>query len=141
MNMKLFYDGEFSGMTPENCKDALEFIVASENACVGTMNENGTPRLSVITNLPGQQVNCLYFATDINSQKAKNLIANPFCELLYTNGHGQVILTGSIEVITDTEARKARWLPWMNEFFSDGPEGETMCLLKFTPQKVRAMIM
>jgi len=141
MNPKLFYMGEIGGMSPENRKEVLEFVINQVYTVISTSNPKTGARVSAVSNLPGQELETLYFATDSDSEKVKNLKATSHCELMYTDGQSQVILGGKIEIITDVETKKTKWLPWMKGHFPDGPEGDKLCFLKFTTQYVRATIL
>jgi len=140
MNFKLFYVGEAKSMQPEDIKTAEEFIAGQNHAVIATGNNEAGARVSGLSHLPGQSMQELCFATDSNSEKVKNLTNNPMCEILYTDGNGQVILSGKMEVFTDAETKKSKWMEHMIHHFPEGPDG-TFCVLKFKPVSVRAMIM
>lgn len=140
MNFKLFYIGEAKNMSAEDTKTAEEFIAGQNHAVIATSSNESGARVSGLSHLPGQSIHELCFATDSNSQKVKNMTENPVCEILYTDGNGQVILTGKMEIFTDLETKKSRWHDDMIYHFPDGPDG-TFCVLKFEPEAVRAMIM
>jgi len=140
MDLKLFYMGDSSGMNEEQRKTALDFIVSREYITFATDNKETGPRLSALNNLPGQKITELYFGTDVNSQKVKNLWDNPVCEIMYTDGCSQIMLSGKATVVNDPEIKKEKWQPEMIEHFTDGPEGEVYCVIKFEPFGVRAMI-
>lgn len=140
MNFKLFYIGEAKNMSAEEKRTAEEFIEGKGHAVIATSSKDAEARVSGLSHLPGQSMEELCFATDSNSQKVKNMTENPMCEILYTDGNGQVILSGKMEVFTDPETKKAKWMDYMIQHFPDGPDG-TFCVLKFKPMAVRAMIM
>lgn len=141
MELKLFYVGEADNMNGQQATDALEFITGLEYGVIATNNPETGARLSALNNMPGQTLKALYYGTDLNSQKVANIQADPRCEMMYTNGAGsQIMLTGKAEILTDIETKKAFWQEWMNEFDPEGPEGTTMCIVRFTPEKIRAML-
>lgn len=136
----MFYMGNFDGMINRNVEDAAEFILSCRYATLATSHPETGARLSALSNLQGQCVGELFFATDVNSQKVANIRQNPVGELMFTNGESQIILRGKMEVLTDPASRKAKWQDWMTNYFPDGLEGSTMCVIKFTTAAVRAML-
>lgn len=139
--MKLFHMGNIAGMATNDILTTENLIKACELAVIGTTDKETGARLSVLNNLPGQNIKELYFATDVNSHKVKNIWENPSGEVLFSQEHSQVCLSGTFEVQTDMESKEAKWEDYMIDFFTDGLEGETFCVLKFKTSAVRIMIM
>lgn len=141
MEMTLFYLGEISGMSETQVAEAEKFITGLIYGIVATNNTETGARLSALNNLRGQKLHTLHFGTDSTSQKAKNIAADPRMEVMYTDGNGgQVMLSGTAEILTDTETKEGLWEEWMNEYSPEGPSGTGMCIIRFTPRSVRAMI-
>ncbi|MCD7977782.1 MAG: pyridoxamine 5'-phosphate oxidase family protein, partial [Tannerellaceae bacterium] len=110
MNFKLFYIGEPAAMPAEDKKTAEAFIAGLAYAVLGTCSHESGARLSGLSHFPGANLEQLCYATDCNSQKVKNLQENPVCEIMYTDGNGQVILTGKMEICTDPETKRTYWV-------------------------------
>lgn len=138
--MKLFYMGNLEEMTAQDKKEAESFIAAREYGIIATSDSKTGARLSALANLPGSTLNESYYATEIDTQKVKNIQENPRCEFMYTDGHGQIMLSGKAQIINDVESKKAIWMDWMEEYFPGGPESSKMCIVKFTTESVRAML-
>jgi general stress protein 26 len=141
MEFKVFYVGDVSGLSEQQQKEAEAFVVALPHGVIATNNKESGARLSALSNLlPGQTLGELTFVTDTTSQKVANIRQNPLIELLFTDGNGLVVLSGNAKTYTDPETKKAVWQPWMTEHFPDGVEGNTLCVIKFHPASIRAMI-
>lgn len=140
MELRLFYMGLVSGMFEEQLMVANEFINAQMYAVVATVNADLQPRISNLNNLPGQKTGELFFATDAGSTKVANIKNNPVAEVMYTDGNGQLMLSGSMEIVTEPEIKKAFWADEMSEHYPGGAEGDVFCVLKFTPVSARIMI-
>lgn len=140
MELTVFHVGEISGMKADDMKDVEEFVSACPYVIIATNNKDTGARLSALAPLPGSSMEGIYFATDAKSQKVVNLLHNPDCEIIFTDGQSQVIYSGKGEVFTDMETKKAKWMDWMIDYFPDGVEGETMCVLKFVPSSARIML-
>lgn len=141
MGLKLFYFGEISGMTAEQVKDAEEFIRGLVHGIIATNNPETGARLSAQNNLDGQTLETLHFGTETTSQKVKNIQADPRMEVMYTDANGgQVMLAGTAEIVTDTETKQALWQEWMNEYSPEGATGTNLCIIRFKPKSIRAMV-
>lgn len=141
MEFKLFYSGEISGMSAGQVKDVEEFIKGLIFGIVATNNPEQGARLSALNNLAGQTLETLHFGTDSTSQKVKNIQVDPRMEVMYTNVEGgQIMLAGTAEIVTDTDTKKALWQEWMNEYAPEGPVGNGICIIRFKPKSIRAMI-
>ena len=141
MNLRLFFDGNVNALTAQQVKDIEDFITPIQYVTIATLNSETGVRLSVLSSLPGQKVNELYFITDLISQKAKNILANPGAEISYsTEMQGLVIFKGKVDILTDTETKKAKFMPWVNEFFPKGVEDENYCVLKLNVESIRAQL-
>jgi len=142
MEMKFFYVGNVSDMSPEQKEIAVDFIRSLEYGIIATNNPETGARLSALNNLEGQTLKAMHFGTEFTNQKVRNIELDPRCEFMYTNANGgQIMLSGKAQILTDTESKRKLWQEWMNEFAPDGPEGKAMCIIRFTPEKVRGMIM
>lgn len=141
MEMKLFYLGNVTDMSEEQNKEVETFITGFEYGIIATNHPENGPRLSALNNLTGQSPKQLHFATDATSQKVKNIQLDSRCEFMYANmNSGQVMLSGKAEIVTDLETKKALWQEWMNEYSPEGPEGDGICIIRFVPETIRAMI-
>ncbi|MCD7898750.1 MAG: pyridoxamine 5'-phosphate oxidase family protein [Bacteroides sp.] len=141
MEMKLFYLGEISGMNANQVKDAEEFIKSRVYGIIATNNPETGARLSALNNLIGQTLETLHYGTNSTSQKVKNILADPRCEVMYTNEDGgQLMLAGTAEIVTDTAVKESLWEEWMNEYSPEGPAGNGICVIRFKPESIRTMI-
>lgn len=141
MELKLFYFGEVSGMTKEQVAEAEKFIMGFEYGFFATCNPETGARLSALNNLVGQTLQHLHFGTESSSQKVKNILADPRCEVMYgAMDGGQIQIAGRAEIVTDVELKHALWTDWMNEYSPEGPAGDGICIIRFVPESIRAMV-
>lgn len=141
MEMTLFCLGEISQMSEQQRNEVEKFIKSLEFGIIATNNPETGARLSALNNLAGQTLQQLHYGTESSSQKVKNILLDPRCEVMYTNAAGgQIMLSGTAEIITDTETKKRLWQEWMNEYSPEGPEGNGVCIICFNPVSIRAMI-
>lgn len=140
MELSLFHIGPVNNMDAEQTENTEKFINNLVHTVIATVNADGTPRLSNLNNLPNQTLKRLLFATDSQSTKISNIRLNPYCELMYTDGNSQVILTGHTTLLEDKENKKALWNDQMYNYFPEGPESGHFCLIEFTPVVTRIML-
>lgn len=141
MDLKLFYLGEIADMTEAQIIEVEKLITSQIHGIVATNNPETGARLSALNNLRGQHLGALHYGTDATSQKAKNIAADPRFEVMYTDGNGsQVMLSGKAEILTDTATKESLWEEWMNEYSPEGPTGNGICIIRFKPESIRAMI-
>ena len=67
--------------------------------------------------------------------KTKDFIKNPKAGVAFYEGHDSVTLTGTIEVVSDVEEKKALWVDWFYEHFPKGVDDPEYCILKFTAEQ------
>ena len=140
MDLKLFHMGDIKQLNVEQVKTTEDFINSLMYTVIATNNPQTGARISNLNNMPGQKLDKLYFATDSASKKAANIKADPRCELMYTNGNSQLMLSGKAMVIEDKAVKNAKWIDFMYDHFPDGPEGEQFCLIEFTSESARIML-
>ena len=140
MELKLFHMGGIESLNNEQKTIATEFINKQAYTVIATNNSQTGVRLSCLSNMPEQKLDTLYFGTDSASTKIANIKSNAQCEILYTDGNSQLMLSGNAVVITDIEIKKSKWIDMMYEHFKDGPESEEYSLIEFRTSQARIML-
>jgi predicted transcriptional regulator YdeE/general stress protein 26 len=132
--------GGIAGLSDEQKKTAEDFINAQMYGVVATNHPDTGARLSCLNNMPGQTMGKLYFATDSASSKIANILSDPRCEVMYTDGNSQMFLKGKAVVVDDKALKKAKWVDYMYDYFKEGPDGAQYCLVEFIPDEARIML-
>ncbi len=102
--------------------------------------DRGKPRLRPVSPVATEGFT-VYVASLRSSHKTGELAANPAVELCYLDdGHDQVRIEGTVEVVTDVERRRKVWdaNPLLRGFLGtiDNPE---FMLYRIVPERVRFM--
>jgi len=137
-----FYQKKIEDLTDIDRKEVENFISKCQSTVIATNNTETGTRLSVLSNIPGQKANELYFITDVRSNKARNLAVDKNAQLLmYIDNEAEMVFQGEVEFEHKLSVIKEKWQDWANEFFPNGPEDEHLCLMKFMTKEVRAFFM
>ncbi len=77
----------------------------------------------------------IWFYTDINSTKVKDILNDSEVRLLYADPHTNKYLDiqGEAEVVTDRVLIAQMWNPVVKIWFPEGAEDPDLCLLKIVP--------
>ena len=86
-------------------------------------------------------VKSFYFSTNTSSMRVKQYLANPKASIyFYHKGlikYVGVMLTGTMEVLTDQESKNMIWKKGDKLFYKKGVTDPDYCVLKFTATKGR----
>lgn len=104
-------------------------------AVIATIDENGFPRASTISNLKTESIKHAWFATGLSTGKARCIRLNNKAGLCYCDGNNNVTLMGRIEILTEPEIKKEMWIDWFIHHFPGGDTDPEYCILKFTAEK------
>ena len=84
---------------------------------------------------------CFYFTTNTSSMRSQQFMKNPKASIYFYNKgrfrYEGVMLTGTMEVLQDEEAKKEIWRPGDTVFYKQGVTDPDYCVLKFTAIKGR----
>lgn len=72
----------------------------------------------------------LWFFTYEDSEKVRELQANPSCNVAFNSKNSWVSLSGTAELVNDTDKAKQLWQPLLKAWFPNGLETPGLRLLK-----------
>ncbi|MCC8018846.1 MAG: pyridoxamine 5'-phosphate oxidase family protein [Rikenellaceae bacterium] len=140
MGHKLKYSGQVDRMTDEQIDKALRFINKCRYCILGTVNSEDGVHLSILTTQEKQELKELWYITRTSTQKVVDIRTNPRCEVLYTDNDNQITINGTAEIVTEPILKKMMSNIWVKKYIPEGPESDEMSLIKFTPEKIDAVI-
>ena len=76
----------------------------------------------------------LYFATDLESPKVKQLEANPQVGVVLQDGKREIFLSGHARVSTDRKLSDRLWSEAWKIWFPKGKDDPTLCILIVEPE-------
>ena len=123
-------------------KEIEQFISRRKISFVCSVDREGYP--NVKTMLKPRKRNGLkefWFSTNTSSMRVRQYLENPrasiyFCRKGLIRYEG-VMLTGTMEVLTDQASREMIWRRGDNVFYRKGVTDPDYCVLKFTAEKGR----
>ena len=105
-------------------------------AVLSLIDENGYPTSSVLTIVKAEGINWLTFATSPDSNKAKRIAKCSSAGVCIASSEYNISLVGTIEIVTDLEAKKDMWLEPMNDGSHwSGYDDPNFCVLKFNTER------
>ena len=112
-----------------------------ESYCVlALMDEEGNPTASTITASKAEGIRRLYFGTGLGSNKAMRIRrCGRACVCFNTGGAYNISLSGTIEIVTDTEVKADMWYDGLKNHFS-GPDDPNYCVLRFTADRFNLLV-
>ena len=119
---------------------ALELLEKCEIISLASIEENGFPRSVPLSKIKTEGLNTVWFATGTSSEKTQNFAKNNKAGISFFEGGNSVVETGTIEIVTDPETKKALWQDWFIEHFPKGVTDPEYCILKFTGDKATLWI-
>ncbi len=131
-------------------KASVELIETTQAAYLTTMGPDGYPHTRAMLNLRNReqypnQVNLfaqhqddlmIYFSTNTLSRKIREIKSNPRASVYYCHPeqfHG-LTLIGDIEIVDDSEIRKALWNEGWERYYPQGPDDPDHTVLRLYPK-------
>ena len=119
---------------------AVDLMNSCGEVTLASVNENGFPRICVMTKIKSEGVKKVYVATGISSNKTKHFQANPKASICTWKGGDSITLIGTVKVIQDHGILEQMWLDWFIEHFPGGINDPNYCILVFTAEEATLWI-
>jgi len=124
-------------MTTELKNEIYELRKNSKIAFISSVDEDGCPTIKAMLVLENENLNTLYFSTNLSAKRTQQFLKNPnaavyLCE---TDQFKGLLLQGKIAVMTDSEHKSMLWREGFEIYYPDGIETEDYCVLKFIAEK------
>ena len=113
---------------------AKEIMTEASTCALITLDEEGRPRVRVMDPFAPESDLKVWFGTNPNSRKVKQIRNDPRVTLYYldVDASGYVMIHGIAQLVNDQEEKETRWKEDWEAFYPDRPEG--YLLIKVTPQ-------
>ena len=106
---------------------------------LASVNENGYPRICVLSKTKSEGIKKVYASTGMVSTKVKNFKANPKASICVWKGGNSITLMGTVKVTQERAVLEAMWLDWFTEHYS-GIDDPNYCILEFTTEEATLWI-
>lgn len=116
------------------CKQKVSFICSVDGENYPNVKAMLSPRKHI-------GLKTFYFSTNTSSMRVKQYLENPnACIYFFHKGlikYTGVMLTGKMEVLTDSESKEMIWRKGDTVFYKQGVTDPDYCVLKFTASRGR----
>jgi len=104
--------------------------------CVLTLiGLDGYPSASVITAAKADGIKRLWFCSNLDSEKVKQIRKNNRANVCFGSDEHSVSLTGEIEILTDAAVKQEVWYKGVEGFYAGGIVDPLYCVLLFTAKR------
>ena len=123
--------------------EAIErFIDRQRASLICSVDEAGFPNVKAMLK-PRKRIGLkeFYFSTNTSSMRVRQYLADPHASIYFFHKglikYAGVMLTGTMEVLTDQESKNMIWKKGDTMFYKKGVTDPDYCVLKFTASKGR----
>ncbi|MBC8080269.1 MAG: pyridoxamine 5'-phosphate oxidase family protein [Gorillibacterium sp.] len=110
---------------------AGELIAKSSEITLASINENGYPRICVLSKTKSEGIRKLWVSTGTNSVKVRHFIENPKASACICIDGNSITLLGRVSIMQDPIIKKEMWLDWFINHYSGGIDDPNYCILEF----------
>lgn len=122
-------------MDKTNLINLAEELLKKCTVCsVASVSEEGYPRICVLAQLRTDGIKTIYFSTGAGGTKVRHFKSNNKAGVTFYDGGDSVTLTGTMEIVADSNLKKELWEEW-SSFLSnhmDGLDDPEFAVTKFT---------
>lgn len=107
---------------------------------LGSLDEAGFPNVKAMyAPRKREGIKTFYFTTNLSSLRTQQFQQNPNACIYFFDRRffRSVMITGTIEVLTDSESKEMIWQPGDERFYPQGVTDPDYCVLRFTSSKGR----
>ena len=119
---------------------AEELLAKCDVVTLASINEEGYPRVCVISKIKTEGIRTVWMATGTNSTKTTHFRQNPKASLCYYLGGDSVTLLGQIEIVHDAIIKQELWQDWFIAHFPKGASDPEYCILRFNAHQATCWI-
>ncbi len=110
---------------------AAEMLAKSGEITLASINENGYPRICVLSKTKSEGIRKFWVSTGMSSAKVRHFKENPKASACFYGGGNSVTLVGKVSVIQDHAVKTAMWLDWFINHYPGGIDDPNYCILEF----------
>ncbi len=119
---------------------AAEMLVKNSEVTLASVNENGYPRVCVLSKIKSEGIRKFWVATGLSSVKVRHFLENSKAGACFYHCGNSVTLVGRVSVIQDRVVKAEMWLDWFINHFSGGIDDPNYCILEFETEEATLWI-
>lgn len=110
---------------------ASSLLAGCTEVTLASVNENGYPRICVLSKTKTEGIKKVYVATGTRSIKTGHFLENPKASVCVWKDGNSITLIGRVNVKQDRVIREEMWFDWFIEHFPGGIDDPDYCILEF----------
>ena len=107
---------------------------------LASVNENGYPRICVLSKIKSAGIKKIYVATGMMGTKSKHFQVNPKASVCAWKDGNSITLIGMVKVTQERDILEEMWLDWFIEHFPAGIDDPNYCILEFIAEEATLWI-
>ncbi len=119
---------------------AAEMLAKSDVISLASINENGYPRICVLSKTKSEGIKKFWVSTGLSSTKVRHFKGNPKAGACFYSGGNSVTLVGKVSVIQDSAVKTEMWLDWFIDHYPGGIDDPDYCILEFETEEATLWI-
>jgi general stress protein 26 len=118
-------------------KEGLKLVEKAPICFLGTNGGDGFPRIKAMLNLKHDGLKKVWFSTNTSSRRVQQLKKDQRACVYFVDEREfkGLMLTGTVEILQDTESRKMLWSEGAEVYYPLGVEDPDYSVLGFTAQR------
>ena len=125
-------------MSRDPLEMANELVEKSSEALVGSVDDDGYPNIKAMFSPRERQgIKEFYFTTNSSSLRVSQFSKNPKASIYYYGGGRGLMLTGTMEVLHDREAKERIWREGDDRYYRQGVTDPDYCVIRFVSESGR----
>lgn len=125
----------------KNREKLWNLIDACDTAALITLGAEGFPRARTMECMRLPQVEEIWFTTDANEQKLKEIAQNAKVTVFYSlPDKSWATVSGQAERVDDPNLKNKLWHDDWEKYFPDGPASPDYVLIRIVPQSARYLL-
>lgn len=119
---------------------AAELLKSTGEVTLASVNEEGYPRICVLSKTKSDGIRKLWASTGIASTKVRHFKENPKASACFFVGGNSVTLVGKVAVVQDPAVKAEMWVDWFIDHYPGGIDDPNYCILEFTAHEATLWI-
>lgn len=114
---------------------ANRIVNGATEAYIGLIDDRGSPSVSTVSSIRADGIFKGWFATGMDANKTKRILANPKASVCYRREGDNVTLVGEAKIRTDETIRHELWQDWFINHFPQGKDDPNYCVIEFETRR------
>lgn len=121
----------------QTAAEALSLVADSGIAMVASLDGSGHPYVKAMLKMETEGLKHVWFSTNTSSRRVAQFRKDPRASVYFVDpaGFRGLLLLGTMEVLTDREARQRLWRTGFEAYYPKGVDDPDYCVLRFSARE------